>query len=311
MEASGGLLNDTFSTTTFSSAALFHTCSSAASTNSTNSASFLSSPLFSISFHFWGTQIETPDMGLVLGPIIVYWVFATYLFIIETLDLKILESYKINPPSRPPNRVSVPHVISRVLLQHLIQMTVAFLFVWLAPRDLERQMEDVGTILIKMVVGAFMLDAYQYWMHRLFHRNKFLYKHFHSIHHEVTAPYAYGALYNHPVEGLCMDTIGGGLPVLLLDMHPWTATLFACIATMKTVNDHCGYMFPWDPLHLVFHNNAAYHDVHHWGKGIKYNFSQPFFTIWDDLGGTLYPYSVSETVSEKYEDDWKRKEKQA
>jgi sterol desaturase/sphingolipid hydroxylase (fatty acid hydroxylase superfamily) len=38
-----------------------------------------------------------------------------------------------------------------------------------------------------------------------------------------------------------MDTVGGGLPVLLLDMHPWTATLFTSFATIKTVHDHCGY----------------------------------------------------------------------
>lgn len=44
-----------------------------------------------------------------------------------------------------------------------------------------------------------------------------------------------------PVEGLLMDTVSGGLPILFLDMHPWTATLFTSFATMKTVHDHCGY----------------------------------------------------------------------
>lgn len=44
-----------------------------------------------------------------------------------------------------------------------------------------------------------------------------------------------------PVEGLLMDTVSGGLPILILDMHPWTATLFTSFATMKTVHDHCGY----------------------------------------------------------------------
>lgn len=42
------------------------------------------------------------------------------------------------------------------------------------------------------------------------------------------------------VEGLLMDTVSGGLPILILDMHPWTAALFTSFATMKTVHDHCG-----------------------------------------------------------------------
>jgi len=58
------------------------------------------------------------------------------------------------------------------------------------------------------------------------------------------------------------------------------------------------YVLPWDPLHLCF-ATPAYHDIHHWGKGIRYNFAQPFFTIWDEVGGTIYPYSLDELMSEK------------
>lgn len=46
----------------------------------------------------------------------------------------------------------------------------------------------------------FVMDAYQYWVHRWMHTNRWLFKHFHSWHHRVYCPYAIGALYNHPVE---------------------------------------------------------------------------------------------------------------
>ena len=47
------------------------------------------------------------------------------------------------------------------------------------------------------------------------------------------------------------------------------AFFFFLFSTFKTVDDHCGYKLPWDPLQLVFSNNAEYHDIHHQGWGIK------------------------------------------
>jgi len=62
---------------------------------------------------------------------------------------------------------------------------------------------------------------------------------------------------------------------------------FTC-ATLKTVDDHCGYSLPFDPLQLITSNNAAYHDIHHQSWGIKTNFSQPFFTVWDRFLDTMW-----------------------
>lgn len=72
---------------------------------------------------------------------------------------------------------------------------------------------------------------------------------------------------------------------------------FTC-STIKTVDDHCGYSLPWDPLQLITSNNAGYHDVHHQSWGIKTNYSQPFFTIWDRLLGTKW---TGGDVSARYE----------
>jgi hypothetical protein len=57
-------------------------------------------------------------------------------------------------------------------------------------------------------------------------------------------------------------------------------------ATLKTVDDHCGYSLPFDPLQFLFSNNADYHDIHHQAIGIKKNFAQPFFIHWDAIMGT-------------------------
>lgn len=79
-------------------------------------------------------------------------------------------------------------------------------------------------------------------------------------------------------------------------------------STIKTVDDHCGYAFPLDPLQFITSNNALYHDIHHQSWGIKTNFSQPFFTFWDKLLGTMW---TGGDVTHKYECARKAAEKKA
>ena len=104
---------------------------------------------------------------------------------------------------------------------------------------------------------------------------------FHSRHHRLYVPYAYGALYNHPFEGFLLDTLGTGFAYLVTGMTVRQSMWFFTGSTIKTVDDHCGYKLPFDPLQRITSNNAAYHDIHHQSWGIKNNFSQPFFTFWD------------------------------
>lgn len=111
-------------------------------------------------------------------------------------------------------------------------------------------------------------------------------------------PYAYGALYNHPVEGFLLDTLGASIAYKLAGMNTRQGLIFFTGSTLKTVDDHCGYALPFDPLQHLTSNNAGYHDVHHQTWGIKSNFSQPFFTFWDSILGTKW---TGGDVSARYE----------
>src|SRR5688572_22375256 len=128
------------------------------------------------------------------------------------------------------------------------------------------------------------------------HVNKFLYKQFHSWHHRLYVPYAFGSLYNHPVEGFVLDSLGAAIAEWLTGLTNRQAMLLFIVSTLKTVDDHCGYNLPFDPLQFVTSNNADYHDIHHQVScfrffytiahfiqviGIKSNFAQPFFIHWD------------------------------
>ncbi|KAG8528965.1 uncharacterized protein KY384_006654 [Bacidia gigantensis] len=151
---------------------------------------------------------------------------------------------------------------------------------------------------IQFTVAIIILDTWQYFLHRAMHHNKYLYTTFHSRHHRLYVPYAYGALYNHPFEGFLLDTLGASIAFKVAGMTTRQGGLFFSGSTFKTVDDHCGYALPWDPLQHITGNNAGYHDVHHQSWGIKTNFSQPFFTFWDHILGTKW---VGGDVSARYE----------
>ncbi|EPQ56368.1 sphingosine hydroxylase [Gloeophyllum trabeum ATCC 11539] len=143
-----------------------------------------------------------------------------------------------------------------------------------------------GIPIAKFLFAMFMIDTWQYFWHRAMHVNKWMYKHFHSVHHRLYVPYAFGALYNHPVEGFVLDSMGAGVAEALAGLTLREAALLFVISTFKTVDDHCGYKLPFDPLQWMTSNNADYHDIHHQVVGIKSNFAQPFFTHWDVILGT-------------------------
>ncbi|MCJ1384901.1 hypothetical protein MMC17_008019 [Xylographa soralifera] len=151
---------------------------------------------------------------------------------------------------------------------------------------------------IQFGIGIFIVDTWQYFLHRAMHMNKWLYTTFHSRHHRLYVPYAFGALYNHWFEGFLLDILGTSIAFKVAGMSTRQGMWFFTCSTIKTVDDHCGYSLPWDPLQRLTSNNAGYHDIHHQSWGIKTNFSQPFFTFWDRFLGTVW---TGGDISARYE----------
>src|ERR1700744_4343354 len=106
------------------------------------------------------------------------------------------------------------------------------------------------------------MDTWQYTFHRLFHIIPFLYRNIHSWHHRLYVPFAYGALYNHPFEGVLFDMIGSLVALVLSGMTVRQSMLFFGLATAKTIHDHSGWSLPYDPMQFLFRNNADSHDIH-------------------------------------------------
>ncbi|KAG7093860.1 hypothetical protein E1B28_007498 [Marasmius oreades] len=264
--------------------------------------------------------VSDPNLAL-LAPVIAYWVSSLFFHILDTSNWKWLEQLRIHESAevQVKNRATRSEVVYAVIVQHILQ-TILGIF-WM--EDSENNVHHMARLqgwarslspcmlgwpgaqlkpillhhsayfvywwaipLLQFLGGMFVIDTWQYFLHRGMHMNKWLYKHLHSHHHRLYVPYAFGALYNHPVEGFILDSVGAVLAESLMGMTTRQAIALFTISTFKTVDDHCGYRLPYDPFQLMSTNNADYHDIHHQIIGIKSNFSQPFFIHWDLLLGT-------------------------
>lgn len=256
-----------------------------------------------------------PDSLLaVLSPVIAYWLYASIFHLIDVYELA--EKYRIHPSEEEisRNKVTLRWVLYDVAFQHVLQTATGMLALrvdetpttgnelyqmWylrqhyvpsFVPDSLLWWAYSYGWSLLRIVMCILFVDTWQYWLHRLMHESKYLYRRFHSRHHRLYVPYSFGALYNHPVEGFFLDTFGMGLISFLLKLTPREGMCLFVFATMKTVDDHCGYKLPFDPFQLIFPNNALYHDIHHQSWGFRFNYSQPFFTFWDVMSDTQFKF---------------------
>ncbi|KAF4401485.1 hypothetical protein G4B88_001679 [Cannabis sativa] len=217
-------------------------------------------------------------------PILVYWVYyGMYLL----LDLKIGENYRLHTKrdEMEKNTVDKATVIKGVNRKGSDDVD---------GDDNNNERSMVMTIIIlgwQWGIAMLVVDTWQYLMHRYMHQNKYLYKYIHSQHHRLVVPYAFGALYNHPLEGLLVDTMSEALSFFVS-----VVLIFFSFATIKAIDDHCGLCLPWNPFHIIFKNNTLYHDVHHQLYGNNFNFSQPFLVMWDKLFGTYLPPTTPHCV---------------
>jgi sphinganine C4-monooxygenase len=236
--------------------------------------------------------VNSYEFGMVVLPILSYWIVAFAYDLLDLLPSSFLMGLvgfcRVKRKERgKENPISKWHVIQRVLLQHAIQFALAFGVMLVDPDQCEaKPPRSWPMTVLEFVLGMLIMDTWQFWIHRWMHVNTYLYKHVHSTHHSLLIPYAYGALYNHPVEALLLDTVGGVVTLYASNMSCAVGAWFMNFATIKTVLDHCGYTSPLNPLHDLFPNSSSYHDVHHDIKHIKKNFSQPFFTHWDWIMGS-------------------------
>ncbi|KAI3912355.1 hypothetical protein MKX01_038417 [Papaver californicum] len=243
---------------------------------------------------FWEGYLSDEAMGTI-ALVVVYWLYAGVYHVLPPLDHYRLHTTK---EKEARNVVPLPTVIKGVILQQSIQAAVAYSFFLIFYFNVNIFCFSIFIIanttsssevvvhpslpiqLLQFIVAMLVTDAWQYFVHRYMHQNKFLYRHIHSQHHRVV--------------GLFLDTFGVVVSFLISGMMARTSVFFFSFTMIKAIDDHSGLCLPgYNLLQLVFPNNSAYHDIHHYGlRGVKYSYSQPFFIFSDKLLGTHMPYTL-------------------
>jgi sterol desaturase/sphingolipid hydroxylase (fatty acid hydroxylase superfamily) len=121
-------------------------------------------------------------------------------------------------------------------------------------------------------------EIWSYSTHRLMH-TPFFYSRIHKKHHEYRGSISYSAEYAHPVEFIGVNVIAAGTGAMILGprMHIVTFLTWICYRIGDTIDQHCGYDFPWNPYSIMpFASNlyiasAQYHDFHHTNNNGNYS----------------------------------------
>ncbi|KAK0623892.1 hypothetical protein B0T14DRAFT_190928 [Immersiella caudata] len=130
----------------------------------------------------------------------------------------------------------------------------------------------VAYLLARQFAALVILDTWVFWCHYFEHQVPWLYRKIHSVHHQLYTPFPMGALYNHPVESIVTDSIGGLLASTVVHLTGMEQLVFFSLVTMKTVEDHAPYELPWSPF-VIFAKwtgaGVVYHNIHHQSWGLK------------------------------------------
>ncbi|XP_052078570.1 fatty acid hydroxylase domain-containing protein 2-like isoform X1 [Mytilus californianus] len=117
------------------------------------------------------------------------------------------------------------------------------------------EMPSFAWVLLELTVFSLVEEIGFYYSHRLMHHPR-LYKHFHKLHHEWTAPIGIICIYAHPLEHCISNLMPIMMGPIIMGSHLATGWMWFFAALVSTTISHSGYHFPFLP-------SPEAHDFHH------------------------------------------------
>jgi lathosterol oxidase len=215
----------------------------------------------------------------ILFAFIIYFTLSTlsYLYFFKLKKEKFLPKLKGSYYILHDIKWSIYNIIGESFLVSLLRMTLPrYSFVYY----------DVSEYGYKYLVLSIILhivfdETFTYWIHRIFHTNRFLYRHLHEIHHKSEDITPFSGFAFHPI-----DAFGQAVPTFFscyfFPIHYDVVLFFSLITTIWAISIHDNV--PALPIKLFMY--STHHTIHH-EKGIgKFRNYGKFTSVWDRLAGT-------------------------
>jgi len=148
-------------------------------------------------------------------------------------------------------------------------------------------------MLVQYVAYYYLSDLIAFVNHYAVHKNDFLWKHVHSMHHEVHTPTAFSGPYSTFYDYFMFGGVPNILSVAILRPHALVFYLGLLTNTYGVAYVHSGIQHPiFDSLMCLgglipFHATPRLHDRHHRRAGRKAVDMGEHIWLWDYIAGTL------------------------
>ncbi|GMS96642.1 hypothetical protein PENTCL1PPCAC_18817, partial [Pristionchus entomophagus] len=167
---------------------------------------------------------------------------------------------------------------------------------WVPTPELPPLAPTMFEMVSQITIYFLLFDFLDFCFHFICHKNKFLYRWCHSVHHVYSSPFAATSQHMHPFEMLVL----GGLVTMIpwiFHTHPFTYWLWIIVAQMISYEVHTGYDFPF-ALHrfFKFYSGTPAHDMHHLRPLTCF---QPWLNYMDRLLGYHITYDDLKTMADE------------
>ncbi len=133
-------------------------------------------------------------------------------------------------------------------------------------------------IILQLLIILIFDDTFFYFLHRLMHENKFIYKKIHKIHHRANSPIPIDYIYVHPLEWMS-GFIGPFIGIIIIGgVSIYSFWLYLLVRNFHELSIHSGLKTSF--VKFPFYGTNEHHDIHHARRDGNYAST---FTLWDVL----------------------------
>lgn len=177
-----------------------------------------------------------------------------------------------------------------IIFNTLLLAAVAGPSLWISSSLFHFEAPHPAVFVIQFAMCVAFDDIVFYWVHRIIHENKYLYRKIHKIHHEAYAPVPIEYLYVHPLEwmlgGLGPAVAIGIIMLAFGGMSAWTLWVWGAWRILHELDIHSGLSSKLG-IRIPLFAPTEHHDLHH-ARPTLGNYASSL-TLWDKVFGTEIP----------------------